>query len=161
MINVIVVDDHQLVRTGTRRLLEDMPGIKVIAEAASGEEAVELTRRHQPQVILMDIQMPGIGGLEATRRCLRAHPEAKVITDRETGRSRGFGFVTLANSEDAQNAIDQLNGTQLDGRTLNVNEARERGGGGGRGGGGYGGGRGGGGGYGGGGYGGGGGGGRW
>ena len=79
MINVIVVDDHQLVRTGTRRLLEDMPGIKVIAEAASGEEAVELTRRHQPQVILMDIQMPGIGGLEATRRCLRAHPEAKVI----------------------------------------------------------------------------------
>jgi len=79
VINVIIVDDHQLVRTGTRRLLEDMPGIKVVAEAASGEEAVELTRRHQPQVILMDIQMPGIGGLEATRRCLRAHPEAKVI----------------------------------------------------------------------------------
>ena len=73
--------------------------------------------------------------------------EVKIITDRETGRSRGFGFVTFANETDANNAIDALNGTQLDGRSLNVNEARERaprrdnrGGGGGYGGGGYGGG---------------------
>lgn len=78
--------------------------------------------------------------------------EVKVITDRETGRSRGFGFVTFANDDDAMNAISGLNGTQLDGRQITVNEARERpprtggggGGGGGNrrgGGGGYGGGR--------------------
>ena len=74
--------------------------------------------------------------------------DVKVITDRETGRSRGFGFVTFASENDAQKAIAEMNGTVLDGRTLNVNEAQERqrsGGGGGGGGGGYGGGGGGGG----------------
>ena len=75
--------------------------------------------------------------------------DAKVITDRETGRSRGFGFVTFSSDDEAEGAIQQMNGTSLDGRTLNVNEAQERrgggGGGGGRGGGGGGGGRGGGG----------------
>jgi two-component system invasion response regulator UvrY len=79
VIRIIVVDDHQLVRTGTRRLLEDAPGLKVIADAGSGEEAVELVRELKPDVVLMDIQMPGIGGLEATRRCLRAHPEVKIL----------------------------------------------------------------------------------
>ena len=91
--------------------------------------------------------------------------DAKVITDRDTGRSRGFGFVTFSEEADGTNAIEQMNGVELDGRTLNVNEAQERSGGrGGRGGGGGGGGRGGrngGGGGGGGGYGGGGGGNRW
>ncbi|MEZ4469107.1 MAG: RNA-binding protein [bacterium] len=66
--------------------------------------------------------------------------DAKVITDRETGRSRGFGFVTFENANDADSAMQAMNGAQLDGRTLNVNEAAERaprpggGGGGGRGG---------------------------
>ena len=84
--------------------------------------------------------------------------EAKVITDRDTGRSRGFGFVTFSDDTAADNAVEQMNGSELDGRALNVNEAHERsrgggggGGGGGRrgggGGGGYGGGGGGGGGY--------------
>ena len=65
--------------------------------------------------------------------------DAKVITDRETGRSRGFGFVTFNEAGDADNAISRMNGSQLDGRTLNVNEAAERapGGGGGGGGGGF------------------------
>ena len=59
--------------------------------------------------------------------------DAKVITDRETGRSRGFGFVTYAQGSDADTAMQRMNGAQLDGRTLNVNEAAERGpGGGGR-----------------------------
>lgn len=70
--------------------------------------------------------------------------DAKVITDRETGRSRGFGFVTFGSEQEAQGAIEQLNGTMLDGRTLNVNEAQDRRGGGGGGGGGRGGGGGGG-----------------
>ena len=79
VIRIIVVDDHQLVRIGTRRLLEDMPGLEVVADAGSGEEAVDLVRTFKPDIVLMDIQMPGIGGLEATRRCLRAHPEVKVL----------------------------------------------------------------------------------
>ncbi len=79
MIRIILVDDHELVRVGTRRLLEDVPGIEIIGEACSGEEAVELVIRFQPDLVLMDVQMPGIGGLEATRRCLRAHPEVKVL----------------------------------------------------------------------------------
>ena len=61
--------------------------------------------------------------------------EAKVITDRDTGRSRGFGFVTFEEVADADAAIDEMNGSVLDGRTLNVNEARDRRRGGGRGGG--------------------------
>ncbi len=73
--------------------------------------------------------------------------EAKVITDRETGRSRGFGFVTFANDEGAASAITEMDGSELDGRTIKVNEAEDKGprggGGGGGGGGGYGGGRGG------------------
>ncbi len=60
--------------------------------------------------------------------------DAKVITDRETGRSRGFGFVTFSSSEEAQSAIQQMNGTDLDGRSLNVNEAQDKRGGGGGGG---------------------------
>ncbi|HIA02730.1 MAG TPA: RNA-binding protein, partial [Myxococcales bacterium] len=61
--------------------------------------------------------------------------DAKIITDRETGRSRGFGFVTFSEDGDAENAVESMNGTELDGRTLNVNEARERSTGGGGGGG--------------------------
>lgn len=79
MIKLIIVDDHKLVRTGTRRLLEDAPGISVVAEAENGEAAIELTQTLKPDVILMDVQMPGIGGLEATRRCIRAHPSVKVL----------------------------------------------------------------------------------
>ena len=70
--------------------------------------------------------------------------EVKIITDRETGRSRGFGFITFTESDDAMNAISEMNGTELDGRAIKVNEAQERqagggGGGGGRGRGGFGG----------------------
>ena len=79
MIRVMIVDDHKLVRIGTRRLLEDVSGIEVVGDVGSGEEAVDLVRRLQPDVVLMDVQMPGIGGLEATRRCLRAYPETKVL----------------------------------------------------------------------------------
>jgi cold-inducible RNA-binding protein len=65
--------------------------------------------------------------------------DVKVIIDRETGRSKGFGFVEFANEADAQNAVTQMNGQDLDGRSLRVNEAEDRRGGGGGGGGGYGG----------------------
>lgn len=79
MINVLLVDDHDLVRAGVSRLLSDVTGIKVIGEAGSGEEAVKMAREKHPHVVLMDVKMPGIGGLEATRKMLRNDPDVKVI----------------------------------------------------------------------------------
>ncbi|MGH1411226.1 MAG: UvrY/SirA/GacA family response regulator transcription factor [Aeromonas sp.] len=79
MINVFLVDDHELVRTGIRRILEDVRGIKVVGEAQSGETAVAFCRQHHPDVILMDMNMPGIGGLEATRKILRIRPDVRII----------------------------------------------------------------------------------
>lgn len=79
MINVLVVDDHDLVRSGIVRLLSDVPGIVVIGEASSGEEGVKIAREKRPHVVLMDVKMPGIGGLEATRKMVRHDPDIKVI----------------------------------------------------------------------------------
>ena len=68
MIRVVIADDQPLVRTGLRMILSSEPDIEVVGEAADGAEAVELVRRHRPDVVLMDIRMPGTDGLEATRR---------------------------------------------------------------------------------------------
>lgn len=78
-IRVIVADDHDLVRVGIARMLADVDGIDVVAEAASGEQALELAREHQPHVILMDVRMPGIGGIEATRKLSYQQPDVKVV----------------------------------------------------------------------------------
>lgn len=79
IIKVLLADDHDLVRTGLRRLLEDNTSIEVIAEATTGEEAVSLCRQHSPRVVLMDINMPGMGGIEATKKILAHNEEIKVI----------------------------------------------------------------------------------
>ncbi|CDZ93951.1 MULTISPECIES: response regulator transcription factor GacA [Pseudomonadaceae] len=79
MIRVLVVDDHDLVRTGISRMLADIDGLQVIGQADSGEEAIRKSRELKPDVVLMDIKMPGIGGLEATRKLLRSYPDIKVI----------------------------------------------------------------------------------
>ena len=79
MISVLVVDDHELVRSGITRMLADNPDIQVLGEASSGEEAVETVRNNRPDIVLMDIRMPGIGGLEATRKILRLDDSIRVI----------------------------------------------------------------------------------
>ncbi|ANC02856.1 MULTISPECIES: UvrY/SirA/GacA family response regulator transcription factor [Pseudomonas] len=79
MIRVLVVDDHDLVRTGITRMLADIDGLQVVGEADSGEAALKLARELKPDVVLMDVKMPGIGGLEATRKLLRSHPDTKVV----------------------------------------------------------------------------------
>ena len=79
MIKVLVVDDHDLVRAGISRMLSDEDGIEVVGEACSGEAALDSVRKLSPSIILMDLKMPGIGGLEATRKIKRLDDEIKVI----------------------------------------------------------------------------------
>ncbi len=79
MIKVLVVDDHDLVREGINRLLTDIDSIEVMGEADCGETAVTIMREKNPDIVLMDANMPGIGGLEATRRMLRYNPDVKII----------------------------------------------------------------------------------
>ena len=79
MIGVLLVDDHKLVRTGIKLMLDKTPDIRVLGEASTGEEAVERARALKPQVVLMDVSMPGIGGLEATRKLAMGLPDARVI----------------------------------------------------------------------------------
>ena len=79
MIKVLIVDDHALVRMGIRRLLEDVLDIKVVADAAGGEEALKLVKTHEPDVVLLDMKMPGIDGWEVTRRLNKSHPKVKII----------------------------------------------------------------------------------
>ncbi|MGH8437652.1 MAG: response regulator transcription factor GacA [Pseudomonas sp.] len=79
MIRVLVVDDHDLVRTGITRMLADIDGLQVVGEADSGEASLKVARELKPDVVLMDVKMPGIGGLEATRKLLRSHPDVKVV----------------------------------------------------------------------------------
>ncbi|NQD95511.1 UvrY/SirA/GacA family response regulator transcription factor [Pseudomonas sp. CrR25] len=79
MIRVLVVDDHDLVRTGITRMLADIEGLQVVGQAESGEQSLQKARELKPDVVLMDVKMPGIGGLEATRKLLRSHPDLKVV----------------------------------------------------------------------------------
>ncbi|MDF2529906.1 MAG: two-component system response regulator, partial [Gammaproteobacteria bacterium] len=80
MIKVLLVDDHDLVRMGIKRLLSDVKDIEVVGEANNGEDAIRLAKQLKPDVVLMDVKMPGVGGLEATKRIIRNNPEIKILT---------------------------------------------------------------------------------
>ena len=78
-IRVLVADDHALVREGIRHVLDAEPGIEVVAEAGNGDEAVALANECAPDVVLLDVRMPGIGGIEAARRLALEVPSARVV----------------------------------------------------------------------------------
>lgn len=103
MIKIILADDHDLVRTGIRRILEDVSDFSIIAEARNGEDAVVSCRRNPPDVVLMDVNMPGIGGLEATRKIVRMAENTRVIClsmhkenpiPAQVMQAGAFGFLT-------------------------------------------------------------------
>ncbi len=79
MIKVLVVDDHELIRAGIARMLLDDGNIEVVGEASSGEEVLDMLRASGPDVVLMDLKMPGIGGLEATRRIKRVRENTQIV----------------------------------------------------------------------------------
>ena len=107
-IRVLVADDHAMLRRAIRALLQGEPDIEVVGEASSGEEAVEAARALRPDVVLMDLTMPGSGGLEATRTITES-PGARVLVLSMHGESEGLlpalhagasGFITKAEAPD-------------------------------------------------------------
>ncbi|WP_163931238.1 UvrY/SirA/GacA family response regulator transcription factor [Paraferrimonas sp. SM1919] len=118
MINVLVVDDHDIVRSGISRLISDEKGLKVHGECSSGEDAVAWCRKNDVDVILMDMTMPGIGGLEATRKIVRINPDVKIIVltayaeqpiPKRVMQAGAFGFLTKDSAPtDVLKAIRQV-----------------------------------------------------
>ncbi len=78
-IKLVLADDHAVVRSGTRELLEQQPDLKIVGEASNGEEAVSMAQDLQPDVIVMDVRMPKMTGIEATRRIKAESPDVKVL----------------------------------------------------------------------------------
>ncbi|MEA2783181.1 MAG: hypothetical protein QOK29_4725 [Rhodospirillaceae bacterium] len=78
-IRVVIADDHSLVRAGFRLVLSGFDGVEVVGEASNGREAIELVAEHRPGLALMDLSMPGLGGVEATRRIAKEYPDVRVI----------------------------------------------------------------------------------
>ena len=78
-LNLMLIDDHLLVRAGFKRLLMTFENIAVVAEASSGEEALNLFKLHQPDIVILEIDIPGMGGIETIKRFLDKYPKAKII----------------------------------------------------------------------------------
>lgn len=115
---VVVVDDHDLIRVGICRLLTDVPDITVVGQAGSGEEAISLVKDLSPDIVFMDIRMPGIGGLKATRRILARQPETKVIVVSAFNddvypatllKAGAYGYITKnADTEEIKTAVQTI-----------------------------------------------------
>jgi two-component system, NarL family, response regulator len=94
-IRILTADDHHLIRAGVASFLATEPGLEVVAEAANGEEALEKYREVRPEVVLMDLSMPVMDGLEATRAILAEFPDARIVV-----------LTTYAGDEDIHRALE-------------------------------------------------------
>lgn len=121
-IKILVVDDHDLVRMGIARMLEDVDDFEVVGDAKTGEQALQICRKQKPDVVLMDVKMPGMGGLEATRKLLTIDTSIKVIAvtacdddlyPERLMKAGAQGYITKgAEVEEMINAINSVvNGT--------------------------------------------------
>ncbi len=108
MIRVVLVDDHAVVRSGLRLVLQSAPEIEVVGEAENGERAVLEVRAHRPDVVLMDVQMPGISGIDAIPAVLQAIPETKilVLSMQDDPRHVRAAFATGASGYILKQAVD-------------------------------------------------------
>ncbi len=109
MIRILLVDDHAVVREGYRRLLERRADLRVVAEAGSAEDALQIVREGLPDLIILDLSLPGMGGIELTRRILQRHPEAHILIfsmhrdplfAAQALRAGALGYVTKSSSPD-------------------------------------------------------------
>lgn len=118
MVKILLVDDHELVRSGIRLILEEVASFTVVAEAKSGEEAIRYCRKDAPDIVLMDVNMPGIGGLEATKQIVRMSENTRVIClsmhcenpiPAKVMQMGAFGFITKdAESEEMIRAVHKV-----------------------------------------------------
>lgn len=131
MIKVLLVDDHAMVLAGFRLILGQTTDIEIVGEADNGETAIQLARQLQPDVVLMDVQMPGISGLECTQRILRGQPQSRILAVTASGdelfarrllEAGAAGYVTKAcPKEELVQAVRQVADGQ---RYLSVDIAR-------------------------------------
>ena len=124
MTTVLICDDHRIVREGLRQFVAAVPGVDKVETAASGEEVLARYPHEHPDLVLMDVRMPGLGGLEATRRLVQEHPEAKVIMltaadDRDqvaaavTSGARGYLLKDVSHEELCAAVAHALDGMDL------------------------------------------------
>ncbi len=107
-ISILVVDDHALMRSALASLLNAEPDLVVIGQAGDGREALEEVRRFTPDVVLMDVTMPGMNGIEATRAIRRAHPRVQIIAVSVAGRAERGQDIFSAGATDYVCKADPL-----------------------------------------------------
>jgi CheY-like chemotaxis protein len=126
-VRVLLADDHELVRNSLARLLDAQSDLEVIGEANSGERAIELTKLLEPDVVIMDVTMSGVGGIEATRRIFAEHPHSRVVglsmheSDQVARAMKDAGaYDYLAKSSPANHLLDAIRKAAADARTAGM-----------------------------------------
>ena len=122
LIQVLIVDDHNMVRRGLKILLEQFPGIKVVGEAANGLQAIEYVSRLRPDIVLMDLAMPVMNGIEAIQRIIALHPDQHIIV--LTASSDGETFVQAIQAGVLGYVVKDLDPEELVRAIRNVHQGR-------------------------------------